>query len=241
MPEPTLRVLVPGSLCDARLFDGLRAHWPSDTPVAVADLHTLQDPERWWPAQLTDLPAQVDVVGFSLGAVLALRLLVLAPQRVRRLALVGCNPAAGSALHRERVAAQRETWLREGPRAVAQAMTREASPSAAADAPWRETVQQMAFDTPLHAFEAQGELNASRPDGRAALSAWWGPLLLASGEHDPWCGDDKQALLREVRPDAQWLRLPGAGHYLPLERPRELADALDRFFTTDSFPGKDIP
>ena len=29
-------LLLPGTLCDARLFDGLRAHWPSDVTLGIA-------------------------------------------------------------------------------------------------------------------------------------------------------------------------------------------------------------
>jgi pimeloyl-ACP methyl ester carboxylesterase len=67
----------------------------------VASLHgLLVDTRAWWNMQLASLPEQFDVLGFSLGAVLALQLLDIAPSRVRRLVLVGGNSAAGNATQR---------------------------------------------------------------------------------------------------------------------------------------------
>lgn len=233
MADAPLRVLLPGSLCDERLFERLCAHWPSDTRVEVPDLHRLQPLAEWLPAQAARWSAQVDVIGFSLGAIVALGLLALQPQRVRRLVLVACNPSEGTPLHAQRVAQQRALWQAQGPGALAREMATQASPPGALDAAALGTLEAMATATPPAAFEAQGHLNVTRPDGRAALATWSGPLMLASGAADPWCGDDKQALLRGVRPDARWLRLPGAGHYLPLERPRELAEAIQDFLSTE--------
>ena len=202
----------------------------------VAQLHDLDpDVQTWWALQLARLPAQFDVLGFSLGAVLALQLLGMAPQRVRRLVLVAGNPSAGTASHFERVSAQRALWQSLGPASVATQMLEEASPTTCNDPTLRKCVVDMACDTPTSAFIAQGEVNVTRPDGLPFLAHWHGPLLLVSGSEDPWCGADKQALVRSVRPDAQWCELPHCGHYVPLEQPLALAKVTCSFFLdTDS-------
>ncbi len=232
MADTPVCLLLPGTLCDARLFAPLQAAWAAlgHAPVQrVADLHQLpMGLEAWWDAQLSGLTAPVDVLGFSLGGVLALQLLARAPQRVRRLVLVASNPMPGTPMHRERVQAQQAQWHAQGPQAVADAMLDQASPGATPEV--RALVRAMAADTPVAAFDAQGELNATRPDGAPALARWRGPLLLVSGQRDPWCGDDKQALLRQARPDALWHALPDAGHYLPLERAQALAQVSAEFF-----------
>lgn len=237
MPEAALRVLVPGTLCDAQLFEGLCAHWPAGVATQVLSVHALQPLVTWWPTQMQDWPAQVDLLGFSLGAILALGLLALAPERVRRLVLVAGNPTTCSAEQAQRVASQHALWQRSGPRAVAREMATQASPSGALSAAALTTLEAMATRTTWAGFQAQGRLNLERADGARALAAWRGPVLLASGAQDPWCGDDKQGLMRQARPDARWLRLEGAGHYLPLERPRELAEATQDFFSNNHLQG----
>ena len=91
MAESVLRLLLPGTLCDGRVFAPMISHWPKDRLVQVADLHRLEDPLVWWQELLGRLPAQLDVLGFSLGGILAMQLLAVAPERVRRLVLVASN------------------------------------------------------------------------------------------------------------------------------------------------------
>lgn len=229
MAESVLRLLLPGTLCDGRVFAPMISHWPKDRLVQVADLHRLEDPLVWWQELLGRLPAQLDVLGFSLGGILAMQLLAVAPERVRRLVLVASNPQAGTAAHAQRVQAQRQRWLQDGPRALAQDLLQQTTADVQRTPHLAQTLQDMAEATPLSAFDAQGRLNVSRPDGGIALARWPGPLLLISGATDPWCGADKQAMLLQSRPDALWHELPDTGHYLPLERPEVLARLTDDF------------
>lgn len=227
--EPVLRWLVPGTLCDRRVFEPMCAHWPADRQVHVADLHHLDEPHVWCKEQLQSMPAQVDLLGFSLGGILAMQLLAMAPERVRRLVLVASNPQPGTPAHAQRVREQMALWQQKGPHALAKDMLDQATAPARQTPELLRTVQAMAEATPFGAFEAQGRLNASRPDGGPVLARWRGPLLLISGASDPWCGADKQALCKQSRPDALWRELPEAGHYLPLENPAWLASTTDEF------------
>lgn len=227
MAEAVTRLLLPGTLCDARIFGPMQHAWAEGgaaaMPCRVADLHGLgMDARQWCLAELERLPDSFDVMGFSLGGVLSLMLLSLAPQRVRRLVLVASNPQGATPAHRQRVDEQRSDWQTLGPAAMAAGWVRQVTPEPSVDviAP---LVIDMAQASPWSAFVAQGELNASRADGCAILAAWRGPLMLISGAEDPWCGADKQRLALQARPDALWHELSGCGHYLPLERPAELA------------------
>ncbi len=232
-----LRLLLPGTLCDRRLFAPMVAHWSADgigaEDVVMPDLDDLDEAETWWRRRLPQLPEQFDLVGFSLGGVLSLALLRLAPQRVRRLCLMAASALGGGPAHRDRVESQMAQWRAQGPAAVVRDMAARAVPSAGLTAELTRTLEMMAEATPEPAFLAQSRLNAARPDGREALVRWGGPLLLLCGELDPWCGPATQALALEHRLDASFISLPGAGHYLPLERPAESAAALDRFLRAD--------
>jgi len=182
----------------------------------------------WWTEQLDGCTEQVDILGFSLGGVLAVNLMRRAPERIRRVALVAFNPMAGNETHAERACAQQQIWLEQGPAAVADAVIEQASPNAGDSI--RRTIRSMAIDTPTAAFIAQGNLNASRSDALPTLAKWDAPLLQISAEGDPWCGADKQIMIQHARPNTEWLSVPGTGHFIPLECPSVLADATGAFF-----------
>ena len=233
-----LKLLLPGTLCDSRLFAPMLEQWPAGgMPVAGAralDLFALDEAQAWWERQLPGLPEQMDLVGFSLGGVLALALLRLAPQRVRRLALVAASALGGTPAHESRVAAQIAQWRAQGPAAVARQMAEQAVPAEGRTPALTQCLEAMAEATPEAAYLAQARLNATRPDGLETLARWGGPLLLLCGEQDPWCGPATQNQTLSYRPDAGCIRLAGAGHYLPLERPAAVAVALASFFRTDT-------
>lgn len=238
MPEAVARLLLPGTLCDARVFASMLAQGASAgdaAPVRVADLHSLRaDPGLWWSQQLDGLPGCIDLIGFSLGGILAMQLLALQPQRVRRVALLASNAMAAHPELAQRVQAQQEFRQAHGARALAARMLQQASAGRVPQPTVLQCVQDMAETTPAPAFEAQCQLNAGRPDGLPALKAWSGPLMLISGDADPWCGADKQQRMLAARPDALWHELPDTGHYLPLERPHELARLCADFFNASA-------
>ena len=101
-------VLIPGTLCDARLFERQRRDLRRLVPglrVTVVDLHgfSLDDPaaaeasiEAWSQAWMQRLPPHFALAGFSLGGLIALQWLRSHPQREQALARVASNAEAGS-------------------------------------------------------------------------------------------------------------------------------------------------
>ncbi|BEK94950.1 alpha/beta fold hydrolase [Nocardia seriolae] len=58
---------------------------------------------------------------------------------------------------------------------------------------------------------------------RAALARVSVPALVGWGDHDPLFSIEIGRRTAELIPTARWRLYPGAGHFLPLERPDELA------------------
>ena len=169
------------------------------------------------------------VVGNSFGGAIALRLAVVAPERVAALALVSAPPpdlepgpelqaaweAEESALERgdvdAAVGAVVDAWLRAGPpgalREHVAAMQRRAF-----------EVQLAAGDLP----EAEDPLEAD-PDALARLDV---PALVAVGVLDmPDFVSGAEALAR-LLPRARHVLIPGAGHLAPLEQPEAFRELL---------------
>ena len=65
-----------------------------------------------------------------------------------------------------------------------------------------------------------------RPNGRAELAAFHGPVLLVRGASDRLCPPAWQRAMCAAQPRAQWLELPRVGHFVPLEAAAALNGAL---------------
>lgn len=223
--DPCPRVYLPGTLCDAQLFDGMRPPPGSH----VLDYRHGPEPGLWWEAQLPALPGQFDCIGFSLGGIVAMDLLRRHPQRVRRLVLISSNADAAGPSQRERSARQLADFDQLGPRGLIEAQLAALQATGALGQAERQCLIDMAARTPRASLVAQATLNAERPDGHAVLAAWPGPLCLLAGQSDPWCGPAVQARMQATRPDAVCHLFAGVSHYTPLECPEALARQLDRF------------
>jgi len=223
--RPTL-VMLPGTLCDARIFQHQRRALRDVADVRALNYQALDRTGAWLDRLLDQLPEHFSLAGFSLGGLWAMELLRRAPLRVQRLALIASNARPASTHARRRSAAQWRAWQREGPAAVAQ----RAKPAyfhhprqLRCHAP---LVHDMAVRTSRQDTKAELDWVASRPDSLATLRSFAGALLLVSGAQDRLCPPAWQREMLRAQPEARWLELPRVGHFVPLEAPTHLSAAL---------------
>lgn len=92
MHEPL--VLLPGMMCDARLFGPQLADLSRDQVVTVAPITQGDRVEEIASAILPLLPHRFALAGLSMGGIVAMELLRRAPERVTRIALMDTNALA---------------------------------------------------------------------------------------------------------------------------------------------------
>ena len=222
-------LFLPGLICDARIYAPQTAAFAGSSVVdsyGLAD--SLVDMARIALAQADALGAdQIDVFGHSMGGRVALELFRLAPDRVRRLALVstGVHPLAPDETgkreglkaigHRHGFAELVDTWL---PPMVAEA--NRADP--AIYAPMRE----MSLSMGQQVFDAQINALVTRPEVESLLGQITCPTLVMTGEHDAWASPAQHAQIAAAIGDAQLVIVPGAGHMLQLEAPAAVNAAI---------------
>jgi pimeloyl-ACP methyl ester carboxylesterase len=224
-------LLLPGNMCDARLWCGLEG-----LPAIHADL-TRDDTITAMAARaLADNPGALMPIGFSMGGIVALEMARQAPKRIKGLILVDTN--AGADLP-ERAAVRPAQQQRVRGGELARIVADELKPAYLAiqncdDPAIRSLVFDMAMGLGEDVFVQQSEALRTRADLAPVLDAFAGPVLLVCGAEDALCPPAwHQAMAARCR-NAELRVIAGAGHLAPLEQPQPfkatLVDWLTRHF-----------
>jgi pimeloyl-ACP methyl ester carboxylesterase len=223
-------LLIPGNMCDDRLWQPVAEH------LTAAGHEVRHSPrlEQCSIAAMADaVLASIDraaiVVGFSMGAIVAAELARRAPECVAALGLVAFN-ASADLTERAAIRPRQQAAVRAGQLETIVADELKPNYLAAANrgnARLLATVMQMARTIGPEAFVAQSEALRCRDDLRPALPGLMMPVVLACGSEDGLCPPDwHRRWATMIGANASFAEIPAAGHLLPLERPRALADVL---------------
>lgn len=231
-------VLLPGTLCDSRIFARQARALRGKAQVLKLDYAKLTRSANWCQRLLKKLPETFAIAGFSLGGLWALELLRTAPERITGLALIASNAEAASPAGRRKSRHLWRLWRKPiggGPREVAKLVKPGYFHHPAQRRLYAEMVQSMALATPNAAARAEFAWAASRPDGKPALAQFDNPVLIVSGAKDRLCPRPLQQAMHNAQPKAHWLEIARCGHFVPLEAPAALNAALQRWVS--ALPG----
>jgi pimeloyl-ACP methyl ester carboxylesterase len=219
-------VMIPGTLCDQRLFAIQKRKLRGRAHVVLVDYKAMGSLHNWAPTLLKRLPPSFSLAGFSLGGLWALELMRLAPHRVERLALIASNARAASLRGRQKCQKMHRQWKAFGPKAVVQAAMPSYFHHQRLSKKQTGLVESMAAHTRTPDAYTQFAWAGNRPNNHATLAAFGGPVLLVSGQQDPICPRAWQQAMVAAAPHAQWVELPRVGHFVPLEAPARLSHLL---------------
>lgn len=226
--EPLL--LLPGMMCDARLFAPQIDAFSHQRAVMAAPLRGARKIEALAAQILERAPQRFALLGLSMGGIAAMEIIRQAPERVTRLALLDTNPRAevqAVALNRNR----QMDLVRQGElRAV---MRDEMKPNYLADGPTQGAIldlcMAMAEALGPEVFIEQSLALQSRLDQTDTLQRVNVPTLILSGEEDSLCPADRHEQMHALIPGSDLVFLPGAGHLPVLEQPQATNAALARW------------
>ena len=222
-------VLLPGTLCDERVFAPMRQAWMGlgmeGWTVTAQQTHRAFTLREAALQVLADAPANFSLLGFSLGGLIALQAAVLAPERVRALALLGTTAAAVPTDRHAARRAQVDWACKHGAGAFVQEHLWSACVSRASqeDTALRSLLRDMADTLGAEAFHAQTELAITRPDLRADLRRLTMPALVLGGIEDKINSPAVQQELADSLGNATLVLVEHAGHFMLLEKPDEVA------------------
>jgi pimeloyl-ACP methyl ester carboxylesterase len=220
-------VLLPGMMCDARLFEPQIRAFSATHPVMVAPITHGQRIEEIASALLPLLPQKFALAGLSMGGIVAMEVLRRAPDRVTRVALMDTNCLAETPA----VAANREPQIikvKSGK--LTEVMRDELKPNYLAPGPRRpqvlQTVMDMAQTLGPEVFVNQSRALQRRRDQQSTLRKIHQPALVMCGAHDALCPVKRHTFMAELIPHARLVVLDDAGHLPTLETPDETNDVL---------------
>lgn len=219
-------VLLGGTLCDAALWRPLCGELPSRA-VIIPDISGAESAEQLAAQLLADLPPRFLLVGFSLGALVALEMQYQATQRIAGLALMAVNPLADAPHNAAGRIALLALAEHMGMASVIEKLwPRYVHASRLADNTLFHSLIGMALRSNVGCFRQQTAIAIQRRDLRHTLASLSVPLLVLSGDSDVICTPEHHHLLVSAAPAARHVTLKQCGHFMPLEMPQACASAL---------------
>lgn len=223
-------ILLPGMMCDARLFAPQMAaigardmlvHLPTgqDSMAALAQVVLKEAPERF------------ALGGLSMGGILAMEVFRQAPDRVAGLCLMDTNPLA----ELPEKQAGRAPQVARAKADLRKVMMDEMIPHYLADGATTGPIPELCLDMALglgpEAFSGQSLALRDRPDQTETLKEVNVPTLILCGRQDRLCPVERHALMRDLVPGATLTIVDGAGHLPTLETPDAVNAALLNWLT----------
>ena len=221
-------VLLPGTLCDERLWEAIKPHLPPELELICPRYNQGETMSGVVANLLADLPPRFALAGFSLGGLAALELISQAPGSVDRLALISSHAYADSREAEQLRLQQLQQAYEQGLESLVSSTfiptgLTASHPGFSASA---SLLRKMASDSKLTDFDRQIGMAITRDDRHRALAAFTQPTLIMAGSEDKMCTRDKPLSAFGAKQDARLVWIENAGHYLPLEQPLSVAQEL---------------
>ena len=219
-------VLIPGFMCDDRLFEPqIRALSElSAITVAIPKEKIIHDMAAEILAQTS---GQFALGGLSMGGIIALEILRQAPDRITHLALMDTTPLADAPANYD-IRTRQIADVHAG--RLGTIMRDELKPAYLVESPRKkgilDTCMDMARSLGTDIFEAQSLALRDRPDLQSALARAPAKTLILYGAKDRLCTPERHHLMHRLAPPARLVKIADAGHMPTLERPEETTRAL---------------
>jgi len=225
-------VLLPGLMCDRAVWGPVMDALPPEIEIHVSAYGDIDSLGGMAERVLSLAPARFAVAGHSMGGRVAFEVFRRAPERVAGLALLDTNylprPAgdAGEREERERnellALARRKGTRAMGERWVANMV----HPARRAEKALIDAILDMFARKTANTFAAQIRALLARPDATPLLGTIRCPTLVLCGREDSWASLARHEEMARALPDSDLVVVKECGHMAPMERPREVADAL---------------
>jgi pimeloyl-ACP methyl ester carboxylesterase len=227
----TSLLLLPGMMCDERLWSHQLANLSASYEVTVGDITRDESVEAIARRVLAEAPPSFALAGLSMGGIVAMEMWRQQPQRIERMALLDTNVGADAPERRpirDRQIAQveaggLETVLRDElkPNYLAQCHRDNLA--------LLEEVLAMGLDLGESVFARQSLALRDRPDNNAILDTVNCPTLVLCGDEDLLCPIELHSAIARKIHGAVLRVIPQCGHLSTMEQPEQVTPALQHW------------
>ena len=230
---PTPLILIPGLMCDHSVWSPLLPFLNQELKTHIADHGDSDSLTDMAQRILNTAPPLFDMAGHSMGGRVALEVYRLAPERVRRMALMNTgylSLPAGEAGEKERAGRMQLLAIAQNQsvRAMATQWVRNmVAPARLQDDVLINQIVDMFERKTAAVFERQLHALLNRPDTSHVLRSITIPCMVMTGEHDGWANVAQHQAMASLLPASpEVCVIPKAGHMLTMEEPQAVAQVF---------------
>jgi pimeloyl-ACP methyl ester carboxylesterase len=224
-------LLLPGLSSTPEIWDEVRTRLPVGIQCQALENAALEDIDAIADRILAAAPPRFALAGFSFGGYVSLAIAAKAMDRIERIALI----ATGANADAPEAAASRKRLIEIAQADYASIDARMTKfllhPDHAEDAAIHAKRERMSRDYGAARFIAQQRAAMARPARNAVLASIRVPTLIAVGREDKVTPLAQHEEMARRIPAAELVVFERCGHLVPLEAPRELAQALTKWMT----------
>jgi len=227
MSLPAL-VLLPGMMCDARMYAPQIEALKDIAECQVGYLGGADNIADIAKQVLLNAPEKFALAGLSMGGIVAMEVARQAPQRVTRLALMDTNPW----VEEDDVKATRNRQIDAAEAGQLEQLLRETMVPRYLAKPYSlltELCVQMGLTLGKDVFIRQSLALQTRHDQKVTLANFNKPCLVLMGEEDELCPIDRHECMVALLPQVAFVKIANAGHIPTLEKPAATNAALKQW------------
>jgi len=220
-------VMIPGMMCDERIFAHQIKELGTDTEVYIADISKYSSIQELASDVLENSPPKFFLVGHSMGGIVAMEMCSQEPDRIEKLVIMDSNPKP----ELEETKLKREPQIKNVISGnLAQVMKEEMKPNYLADSYKQKdilnTCMEMALTLGPEVFVRQSRALQDRDDQQSTLKDLNIPVLIMCGAEDKLCSLEKHELMHNIINDSKLEVVMDAGHMPTLEQPQKTTEVI---------------
>jgi pimeloyl-ACP methyl ester carboxylesterase len=222
--------MVPGMMCDERIFSPQIEALSQNLEVTIADISNFSSVRELASDVLKKAPKKFSLLGHSMGGIVAMEIYSQEPNRIEKLILMDTNPKA----ELDEVKLKREPQIREVNKGkLLEVMRDEMKPNYLAESENKTSVLSVCMDMALNlgpdVFINQSRALQSRLDQQNTIQSIKIPVLIMCGSEDKLCPVERHEMMHNMISDSDLKIINNAGHMPTLEQPRETTEVIEEW------------